>query len=91
VKSRLEELKPLLESQYGVEQIGIFGSFVRGEQEEKSDLDVLVAFEDPVGFFELIRLEDELSERLGVDIDLVTKDSLKPRIQEHVLDEVAYA
>ncbi len=84
-------MKPYLRREYGVSEIGLFGSYVRNEQTEDSDLDVLVELDEPVGLFDLVRLENELGERLDVDVDLVTKGSLKPRIKARVTDDVVYA
>jgi len=70
--------------------LGIFGSYARGEQQSDSDLDVLVAFEQPVSLFDLVRLENELTDELGVEVDLVTKDSLKPRIESRVADDLVF-
>lgn len=83
-------MKPFLASEYHVQEIGLFGSYVRDEQTGSSDLDVLVSFEQPVSLLELVRLENELTEQLGVPVDLVTKDSLKPRIRERVANDVVY-
>jgi predicted nucleotidyltransferase len=71
-----------------VKTIGVFGSYVRGEQKRGSDVDVLVEFEEPVGLFEFMDLEDYLSELLGVKVDLVSKKALKPHIGENILQEV---
>ena len=70
--------------------MGIFGSYVRGEQKKKSDLDVLVDFVEPISLFRFVELEDFLSQRLGVKVDLVMKDSLKARIKDSILDEAIY-
>jgi len=83
-------MKPYLRREYGVSEIGLFGSYVRNEQTEASDLDVLVEFDESVSLFDLVRLENELAERLGEDVDLVTKDSLKPRIKARVTDDLVY-
>lgn len=91
LQDELRAMKPYLEAEYGVAEIGLFGSYVRGEQEEDSDLDVLVSFEEPIGLLALVRMENELAERLGIDVDLVTEDSLKPRIRERVIADVVYA
>lgn len=91
IREDLNALKPYLRDEYGVDEIGIFGSYVRGEQHEESDLDVLVSFSEPIGLLDLVRLENDLSERLGLDVDLVTEESLKPRIRSRVIDEVVYA
>ena len=81
-------MTPKLEQEYPISELGIFGSYARGEQESDSDLDILVAFDKPVTLFDLVRLENELAEELGIEVDLVTKDSLKPRIETRVCDEL---
>jgi predicted nucleotidyltransferase len=88
ISTRLAQLKPKLEQEYPISELGIFGSYARGEQESDSDLDLLVAFDKPVTLFDLVRLENELAEELGIEVDLVTKDSLKPRIETRVRDEL---
>ena len=90
----LEILKremPKLKKHFKVIKIGMFGSYVRGEQTEKSDADILVEFSDPIGFFKFIELEDYLSEILGVKVDLVTTDALKPLIKPYIMEETIYA
>ncbi|QAU12158.1 DNA polymerase beta [Halorubrum sp. BOL3-1] len=90
ISTRLAQLKPRLEQEYPISELGIFGSYARGEQRSDSDLDVLVAFERPVTLFDLVRLENELTGELGVEVDLVTKDSLKPRIESQVTDDLVF-
>jgi len=75
--------------EYGVIEIGVFGSYVRGESTENSDVDILVSFDKPLGFFKFLELEERLSEWLGATVDLVTKSALKPHIGNHILNEVA--
>jgi predicted nucleotidyltransferase len=75
---------------YKVKTIGLFGSYVRGEQKKRSDLDVLVEFDEPISLLEFIALERELSKLIGRKIDLVMKTALKPRIGERILEEVVY-
>lgn len=84
----LKEHKPLLEHKYHVSTLGIFGSYVRNEQAEDSDLDVLVDFAAPIGLFEFIDLEEELSELLCARVDLVSRTALKPYIGRRILSEV---
>ncbi len=79
---------PEISRKYNVSYLGIFGSYVRGEQKPESDLDILVEFEETPGFFEYIQLEDYLSEILGVKVDLVMKSALKPALGKHILEEV---
>ena len=93
----LEEIKIILREhkdeffrKYGVEEIGIFGSRVRGEQRKDSDIDILVEFSPSarISLLEFIQLELYLSELLGGKVDLVEKKALKPRIGKHILAEV---
>ena len=79
-----------LKEKFKVKEIGVFGSYVRGEQRERSDVDILVDFYGTPTFFEFVELENYLSEVLGVKVDLVMKRALKPKIREGVLKEVAY-
>lgn len=90
IKKKIESLKPELKERFKVKEIGIFGSFIRGEEKKRSDLDVLVEFEESenLGLLEFIGLENYLSEVLGVKVDLVEKNTLKPRIGKHILEEV---
>jgi hypothetical protein len=84
----LREEMPHLRERYGVRSLGVFGSYVRGEQRRRSDLDLLVEFDDTPGLIKFIRLENELSECLGIKVDLVMKDALKPRVGKRALSEV---
>ena len=90
IKEALRKQKPTLRDRYNVESIGIFGSYVRGEQKKKSDLDVLVEFYRTIDLFTFVELEDFLSEVLGVKVDLVMKSALKPRIKDRILKEAVY-
>ena len=87
-KSALLHHKIELKDKFKVKTIGVFGSYVRGEQKLSSDLDVLVEFSEPVGLFEFMKLENYLSDVLGVKVDLVSKKALKPHIGEHIVQEV---
>ncbi|MCA9996569.1 MAG: nucleotidyltransferase family protein [Anaerolineales bacterium] len=86
--STLRQQQPYLNDKYHVESLGIFGSVVRGEEHQESDLDLLVTFSETPSLLEFISLEIYLSELLGVKVDLVMKDSLKPHIGKHILAEV---
>ena len=76
----LRQQAPFLAERYGVETLGVFGSYVRVEQKTGSDLDVLVTFREPPSLLTFIAIENHLSDVLGVKVDLVMKDSLKPAI-----------
>ncbi len=70
---------------YRPERVSIFGSYARGDNQQGSDLDVLIKFEEVVGLLELVQIEQELSDKLGVKVDLVTEGSLKnPRLRQYV-------
>ena len=84
----LRESMPNLAERYSVTYLGVFGSYVRGEADRKSDLDILVEFKNAPTLWELIRLERELGEKLGVKVDLVMRKTLKPGIGEAILGEV---
>ncbi len=90
IKKKLEELKPLLKEKFRVKSIGIFGSYVKGEERKGSDLDILVEFEETavLSLLDFIGLENYLSEVLRVKVDLVEKTTLKLRIGKHILEEV---
>ena len=90
IKRMLLQHKTELRKKFKVKTIGVFGSYVHGEQKRQSDVDVLVEFEEPVGLFEFMDLEMYLSDLLGVKVDLVSKKALKPHIGEHILQEVVY-
>lgn len=81
---------PQLKQRFNVKTIGLFGSYARGEQREGSDMDFLVDFEGPIGFFKFIELEDYLSENLGVKVELVTPDALKPLTKPNIMRDVVY-
>lgn len=85
---KLQEMLPELRKKYPIKYMGVFGSYVRGEQSPSSDLDILVEFNESITLLGCARLENELSDRLGIKVDLVSKTALKPRIGKHVLSEV---
>jgi uncharacterized protein len=79
---------PELRERYGVTYLGIFGSWVRGEQKKTSDVDILVEFDRPGTLLGFIHLQNDLVDILGAQVDLVEKDGLKPAIRPYVLAEV---
>lgn len=80
----------LLKEKYPIKEIGIFGSVARGEGKEESDIDILAEFSSPIGLFDFIHLENELSTLLGKKVDLVSKKAIKPAIREVILNETVY-
>jgi uncharacterized protein len=90
IKQWLVLNKSILQERYKVRELGIFGSYVRREQTETSDVDVLVEFSETPSLLKFVNLENYLSDNLGVKVDLVHKGGLKPRIGERILAEVIY-
>lgn len=90
IMKTLKENEPTLREQYKIKTLGVFGSYIRGEQKKKSDVDILVEFEKPLGLLEFVGLELQLSKLLGKKVDLVMKTALKPKIGKHILEEVEY-
>ena len=84
--------KEELRARFGVKNIGIFGSWVRGEQVTTSDLDILVEFEHPIGW-EIVDLHEYLEEILGVKVDLVSANAVKrkPKLWHAIQQELTYA
>ena len=91
IKKVLKSYKATLKKKYRVKEIGIFGSYVRGEQKKKrSDVDILVEFDNGISLLKFIEMENYLTALLGIKVDLVMKSSLKPRIGRQILKEVVY-
>ena len=88
----LKREKVFLKKKYKIKDIGIFGSYVRGEQTPASDLDIIVDYrDDSVDIFDFLDLKEYLSDLIGRDVDLVMKDGLKPNIGKRILSQVIYA
>lgn len=71
----------------GAKKVAIFGSYARGEERPESDIDVLVEFSETKGLLTLVRIERELSEFLGVKVDLLTEESISPYLIEGIKKE----
>jgi predicted nucleotidyltransferase len=84
LRQHLSELR----ERYSVKSLGVFGSYVRGEQKKRSDLDVLIEFEQAPTLLELVHLKRHLGDLVGIPVDLVLKKTLKPNIGRHILAEV---
>ena len=86
----IEEIKgkilPILKK-YGVTRAGIFGSVVRGEAREDSDIDILVEIESRMSLLDFVGLKLELEEALGKPVDLGEYSEIKPIIKEQILEE----
>ena len=93
---KLEELKGIikqnkqeLKEKFNVKSIAIFGSYVRGEQNEESDVDIRVEFSEPVGFL-FFHLANFLEKILGANVDLITPDAIKPNRQKYIMEDLTY-
>ena len=82
--------KPEMESRYGVQRLGLFGSYVRGRQKKKSDIDILVTFNRDIDLFDFLDLRKYLENQLQAKVDLVMESALKPAIGKRILSEVEY-
>jgi uncharacterized protein len=90
IKKTLSDLKPEMHKRFGVSIVGIFGSWVRGEQRAESDIDVLVDFDRKVNLFEILELQWYLEGAFGCKVDVAPRDSLRKYIGRHILKEVQY-
>jgi uncharacterized protein len=84
----LKQKNTELTKQFGVKSLLLFGSVARNDATSTSDVDLLVEFNRPVGYFGLFALQDYLEKLLGCPVDLGTPDSLKPYIKERVMGEL---
>ncbi len=82
--------KPEMEAHYGVQRLGLFGSYVKGRQRKKSDIDILVTFSRDIDLFDFLDLREFLESRLNAKVDLVMESALKPAIGKRILSEVEY-
>ena len=90
MKTHVEEIKrkilPILQ-RYGVKKVGLFGSCVRGEMREDSDIDILVQIEKDISLFDFVGIKLEIEEALERKIDLVEYSTIKPLLKERILKE----
>ncbi|MGD0487770.1 MAG: nucleotidyltransferase family protein [Syntrophorhabdales bacterium] len=90
IREVIEKNKPKLAASYGIRSLGVFGSFARGEQRSRSDVDILVEFDEVPGLLQFVRIEEHLRRLLGRKVDLVRKEGLRPELKDHILREVVY-
>ncbi len=87
---RIEEVKekilPILQ-RHGVKKVGLFGSFVRDEMREDSDIDILVDIENDMSLLDFVGLKLEIEEVLGMKVDLVEYSTIKPLLRERIMSE----
>jgi uncharacterized protein len=75
----------------GVSRLALFGSVVRGEAHANSDIDLLIELSRPMGLLAFVGIQQYLEEALGRRVDLVTPDSLHPRLRDRILNEAVHA
>ena len=73
---------------YGAKKISIFGSYARGEERETSDVDIIVEFSERKSLFDIVGIEQDLSERLGIKADLLTEKSISPYLIDRIKQEM---
>lgn len=83
---RLRQLLPELRRDYHVAELAVFGSRARTDASPRSDLDLLVTFDPAASLFDLVGLELDLTQRFGIEVDVVTPASIKPRIKDRILE-----
>ncbi len=89
IETKLKELKPVLSRKYFVDKIGYFGSYSRNEQNEGSDIDILVSFRKPLGW-EFFDLQELLENELKIKVDLLSEKALKKQLRQIILNNVKY-
>jgi predicted nucleotidyltransferase len=88
IKDIIRRHRTELKSQFHVERIGVFGSFARGTQHKQSDVDFLVTFDRPVSLLDHAGLNLYLQEIVGREVDVISRDSLRPELREFVHREL---
>jgi len=90
IKELIRQHKPELNRQFHVDKIGVFGSYARGKQKKRSDVDFLVTFDADISLFTLGGLYEYLKEIMGANVDVVPREDLRPELRESVMKEVVY-
>jgi predicted nucleotidyltransferase len=86
----IRDSKADMAARYGVQRLGLFGSYVREQQRKRSDIDILVSFSRDIDLFDFVELREYLEARLHAKVDLVMESALKPAIGRRILAEVEY-
>ena len=90
-KKILKEQRDFLKERFHVMDVGIFGSFIKEKETAVSDIDILVTFEKGhKDFFNYMRMKNYLTEQIGLEVDLVIKEAVKPGLREKIFREVEY-
>ncbi len=86
---KLSELKPILEREFGIDQIGYFGSLANGKFNKSSDVDLIVSYTHSLGW-KFFDLKDFLENHLGREVDIVTENSIKDVFKKSIMREVKF-
>ncbi len=89
IKTKLSELKPILQQKYPVASIALFGSYARNEQTEDSDVDIMIELNGKMGI-EFFRMADEIEDYLGIKTDVASRNGIKPRYFEFIKPDLIY-
>jgi hypothetical protein len=90
IKKIIHDHKEILRNRYNICQIGVFGSYVRGDTHSGSDVDVLVEFSQPISLIKLVSLENYLSDIIGIKVDVVPKENIRRELKDTILREAVY-
>jgi predicted nucleotidyltransferase len=90
IKGLIEQYRPELKRQFHVEKIGVFGSYARGDEKKKSDVDFLVTFDEDISLFDHVDLTLYLKDLMGRKVDVIQHDNLRPELREYVLKDLIY-
>ena len=87
IKVLISEHKQELRENFKVKEISIFGSYARGEQENRSDIDLLVDFTETISLLKMVGLENYLKDILGEEVEVIPKDDIRIEFKERILKE----
>jgi uncharacterized protein with HEPN domain/predicted nucleotidyltransferase len=90
IEAVIEQHRPELKRQFHVDKIAVFGSFARGTQKKRSDVDFLVTFDESISLFALSGLHIYLQEQLGRKVDVVSRDNIRPELRKYILKDVTF-
>jgi len=90
ISKLLEQHKPEFQKKYKLKEIGIFGSYAKGEQTENSDIDILVEFDDTPDLFAFLEFESYVEKILEIETDMVRKKALRIELRDEILGDVVY-
>ncbi len=90
IREIIDQHRPELKRQFHVDKIGVFGSYARGDQKKRSDVDLLVTFDKDISLFDHVDLNLYLKELMGRKVDVIPHDNLRPELREYVLKDLVY-